>query len=245
MSVRLRLAAAALACMVASAPLAARAEFTAAQRAEIVAIVRDALKRDPTILRDAVDAARADDAARQRQASADAIQAERASLVAASDPVAGNPRGDVTIVEFYDTRCPYCRSLEPEMARLLAADRGVRLVYKDIPILGPGSVLGARALIAAQRQGGYDGLRTVLMKPGGQPTAESVRADAERLGLDGARLQRDMDDADTQARIDGNLKLAHTLGINGTPAFVIGGELYTGAMSVAELQKVVAQARGR
>lgn len=242
MPIRLTLAACAALLFATSA---ARADFTPVQRAEIVAIVREALKRDPTILRDAVEAAREDDAARKRQTSAAAIRSERDQLVLPTDPVAGNPQGDVTIVEFYDTRCPYCRSLEPEMARLLQADHGVRLVYKDIPILGPGSVVGARALIAAERQGGYDRLRSALMKPGAQATTESVRDEADRLGLDGARLQHDMDDADVAARIDANLKLAHTLGITGTPAFVVGGELYTGAMDFSELQKVAAQARAK
>ena len=127
-------------------------EFTAAQRAEIVQILRDALKQDPSILREAVDALQADDGKNQRAA----LAAAKDSLVDPADPVNGNPNGDVTIVEFFDTRCPYCRKLEPSMAELLAHDHGVRLVYKDLPILGPASVLGSKALLAAQRQGGYE-----------------------------------------------------------------------------------------
>jgi protein-disulfide isomerase len=133
------------------------AEFTPAQRAEIVQILRDALKQDPSILRDAVGALQADEGDRQQAASRAAIAAVRDTLIDPADPVAGNPTGDVTIVEFFDTRCPYCRKLEPAMDELLAGDHGVRLVYKDLPILGPASVLGSKALLAAQQQGGATG----------------------------------------------------------------------------------------
>ena len=125
-------------------------EFTPAQRAEIVQILRDALKQDPSILRDAVGAMQADEGEQQRAA----LAAAKDRLIDPADPVGGNPNGDVTIVEFFDTRCPYCRKLEPSMAELLASDHGVRLVYKDLPILGPPSELGSKALLAAQRQGG-------------------------------------------------------------------------------------------
>ena len=125
------------------------AEFTPAQRAEIVQILRDALKQDPSILRDAVTAMQTDEGDRQRAA----LAAAKDTLVDPADPVGGNPKGDVTIVEFFDTRCPYCRKLEPTMADLLARDHGVRLVYKDLPILGPASVLGSKALLAAQSRG--------------------------------------------------------------------------------------------
>src|ERR1700722_16728461 len=92
------------------------AEFTPAQRAEIVQILRDALKQDPSILRDAVTAMQADDGDRQQVAPRAALAAAKDTLIDAADPVGGNPRGDVTIVEFFDTRCPYCRRLEPTMA---------------------------------------------------------------------------------------------------------------------------------
>ena len=116
--------------------------FTPAQRDEIVAIVRQALKTDPSILRDAVVAYQTDEAAHNQEAARAAIAGARNELVTPADPVAGNPRGDVTIVEFFDTRCPYCRKMEPTMSSFLGQDKNVRLVYKDLPILGPASLLG-------------------------------------------------------------------------------------------------------
>lgn len=140
-------------CITGRSVVAAAAEFTPAQRAEIVAIMRDALQRDPSILREAVVALQADEGARSQAATQAAIAKVGPDLVTSADPVAGDPRGDVTIVEFFDTRCPYCRKLEPVMDKFLANDGKVKLVYKDLPILGPASVLGTKALLAAQNQG--------------------------------------------------------------------------------------------
>jgi protein-disulfide isomerase len=228
----------------------ARADaFTPAQRDEIVRIMREALKQDPTILRDAVEALQADEGSRQEAAARTAISTSRQALTAdPADPVAGNPKGDVTIVEFFDTRCPYCRKLEPTMAALLKSDPGVRLVYKDLPILGPASVVGSKALLAAQRQedkvpGAYEKLRDALMRPGAEQTREAILKQAGHLGLDTARLGKDMDDPAIQRRIDVNLRLARTLGIQGTPALVIGDTLIPGAVETGELERAIKTAR--
>ena len=233
--IRLALACA-LACLVGGT---ARAdEFTPAQRAEIVRIMRDALKQDPSILRDAVTALQADEGNQQKAQ----IAASRSALEDA-DAVGGNPTGDVTIVEFFDTRCPYCRKLEPAMTELLATDHGVRLVYKDLPILGPASVLGSRALLAARSQGGYEKLRAAIMSAPPQTTEAMIRDAAVRLGLDWKRIEHDMADPAIQARLDANLKLAQAIGIDGTPALVVGGDLLPGAVDLAELRTAVAAAR--
>lgn len=218
-------------------------QFTPAQRDEIVQIVREALKRDPSILRQAVESLQADEGREREAASRAAIAASGKALIDPADPVAGNPAGDVTIVEFFDARCPYCKRLEPTMTDLLRGDAGVRLVYKDLPILGPASLLGSRALLAAQRQGGYEKLRDALMRGGADITRESIGSEAQRLGLDWPQLQRDMEDAAIKHRLDTNIQLAHALGIQGTPALVIGEDLIPGAVELPELQKAVAAAR--
>lgn len=225
-------------------PAAARAQqFTPAQRAEIVSIIRNTLKQDPSILRDAVAALRADEEKRQEADQRAMIAAHRDALVSPQDPVAGNPHGSVTIVEFYDTRCPYCRRLEPEMEAFLAKDHDVKLVLKDLPILGPASVLGSKAVLAAQMQGGYDKLREAIMKMPPDTTLAMIQQAAEKLGLDWPKLQRDMKDPAIQKRIDANLKLAQALGIQGTPALIVGDQLVPGAVTMAELQKLVEAAR--
>jgi protein-disulfide isomerase len=218
-------------------------EFTSAQRAEIIAIIRDAMKRDPSILRDAVVALQADDAEREKSAARGAVLAAKDDLVTPNDPVAGNRQGSVTIVEFFDVRCPYCRKLEPEMADFLASDHDVRLVYKDLPILGPASVLGTKALLAARKQDGYLKLRDALMRMPPDITRAAIEAAATKLGLDSGRLLHDMDDPSIQRQIDANLRLAERLNIEGTPAMVIGNDLLAGAVDTSELQDAVAKAR--
>ena len=223
---------------------AAPAGFTPGQRAEIVRIMRDALKTDPSILRDAVQSLRSDDQQQQAAAMRTALAGEQANLTRnPADQVAGNPQGDVTLVVFYDPRCPYCRRLNPTLAALLAADPGVRLVYKDMPILGPASVLESHALLAAQKQNGYLPLMEALMQAPPDATPDMVRAQAEKLGLDWSRLKQDMDAPAVSQRLDGNIALARRLGIEGTPALVVGHQLIPGAAELTDLQQAVAEAR--
>lgn len=220
------------------------AEFTPEQRDQIVQIVRDALRQDPGILREAAAAIQSDQAKREADAARAAIAANHAAIYDPADPFAGNRQGSVTVVEFYDPRCPYCRQLEPLMATWLEHEPDARLIYKDIPILGPPSVLGSRALLAAQRQGGYARLRDAIMSGPPNLTDASIRDDAQRLGLDWARMQRDMLDPAIQQRLDNNVRLAKLLGIEGTPAFVVGEQLVVGS-EMAELQAAVASLRAR
>jgi len=229
---------AALAACALLAPPALAQTFTPAQRAEIVSIMRDALLRDPSILHDAFQAMKDAD-------MRSTIEAHRAELVTQSDPVAGNLNGAVTVIEFYDTRCPYCREIEPTIAHVLAQDHRVRLVYKDLPVLGPASVLAAHALLAAQRQNGYEKLRAALMQAPPDYTQEQVLAIARKVGLDTDRLARDMNDKTITARLDANLALASALGIDGTPALVVGDVLIPGAIEYSELEKDIGAARAQ
>lgn len=220
--------------------------FTQAQREEIVSILRDALRRDPSILRDAFGAIQAAEEQERTGAQRAAIAAHRQALFGdAADPVRGNPRGNVTIVEFADMRCPFCKRLHGEMTQLLSRDAQVRVIMKDLPILGPQSVVAARALLAAQRQGKYPQLFDALMVLRGEPTDEVIREEAARVGLDVPRLLREMEDPAIQRRLDANIALARTLRIEGTPALVIGDTLVPGAVPLAELERMVAQERQR
>ena len=218
--------------------------FTPQQRAEIVEVVRAALKADPSILRDAIAALQERDDAEQQAAARAAIPALNEALVATpTDPVEGNPKADVTVVEFTDVRCPFCRRMLPVIADLLHRDHNLRVVYKEIPILGPGSLLGAKALLAAQKQDGYLKLREAVMTGPSAVTDESLHAAATKTGLDWDRLQKDMADPTVQNRLDANLELAGKLEVRGTPAFVIGERILPGALGLDELQDAVAAAR--
>jgi protein-disulfide isomerase len=226
-------------------PAAAGAQgFTAEQRAAIVEILRDALRSDPTILEDAIAALQARDAAREREASRNAIATHREALLNdASLPSKGAARPSATIVEFFDYRCPYCKRMNPVIADLVHADRGLRVVLVDIPILGPGSVTAARAALAAQRQGRYSEMHDALMRLRGEPTEAEIMRLAAELRLDAERLRRDMADPVVSQRLDANIRLAQALGIQGTPAYVIGNQLLPGAVGPDQLRDAVARAR--
>lgn len=233
-----------LATSIASPVLAADASaLTPAQRAEVVAILRETLRTDPGILRDALAALQADEDRQHDTAQADVLRLLAGKLVAPADPIAGNPAATVTLVEFYDTRCPYCRRMMGATEELLRTDPGVRIVFKDLPILGPASQLESRALLAAQRQGGYLRLQAAVMRTSAPSTSDSLRAEAERQGLDSAALLRDMDDPAIKAQLDANIALAQQIGIQGTPAMVIGARLIPGAVSLDDLRAAVAEAR--
>jgi len=230
----------------ATSPATPPAAFTPEQRQEIVSILREAMRSDPSILRDAVTAMQEATRQEAERARREALLASRDALFNdARDPVKGNPRGDVTIVEFFDARCGYCKALFPTMQALLQRDRNIRVVMKDLPILGPNSLLASRALLAAQRQGKYEPLYDALLRLRTEPTEPVIQAEAQRAGIDWPRLRRDMEDPAIQARLQANVDLAQRLQIEGTPALVIGDALVPGAVELPELERLVAEARRR
>ncbi|NHN88391.1 thioredoxin domain-containing protein [Acetobacter sp. LMG 1627] len=229
------------------ASFSARADdgFTAAQRQEIVEIVRSALKQDPTILGDAITAMRAQGEAAQQAASLRAIHDNAGKLETSdTDVVLGNPHGSVTIVEFYDPRCPYCRKVLPIIDKLVADEPDLRLVEKVIPVLGPNSQLEAQALLAAARQNGYMKFQHALMTNSEAPSIEHIRAVATSVGLDAARLETDMKGAEVGALLRSNLELARKVGVDGTPTFIVGEKtIIPGAASESDLRAAIAAAR--
>ncbi len=223
---------------------AAAQGLTEEQRAEVLAILRRALAEDPSILREAMAAMETAEEAARAQAQARAIRAQADALLRdPADPVRGNPQGRITIVEFFDARCGYCRVLHPTMEELLRRNRDIRLVLKDLPILGPNSVLATRALLAAQRHGKYPQLYDGLMRLREEITEPVLRREAERAGLEWQRLRREMDDPAIARRIEANLGLARALDIQGTPALVIGDTIIPGAVELAQLEAAVAAIR--
>ena len=218
--------------------------LTEAQRAEVLAILRRALAEDPTILRDALAAMDSADQAASAETQRRTIRAQADALLRdAADPVRGNASGAITIVEFFDARCSYCRAMHQTLEEMLRRNRDVRLVLKDMPILGPNSVLASRALLAAQRQGKYLPLHDALMRLREEVNEAVLRREAERLGLDWPRLRREMDDPAIARKIEANLGLARALDIQGTPALVIGDIIIPGAMELAQLEAAIVAMR--
>jgi protein-disulfide isomerase len=160
-----------------------------------------------------------------------------------ASPVGGNAKGNVTMVEFFDYNCTYCRQVAPVMAEAEAADPQLRIVYKEFPILGPGSIYAAKAALAADRQGRYEDFHKALMQAKGKVAEPLVLKVAAEVGLDVARLKADIQDSAIQASIDRNLDLAQALNINGTPGFIVGDQILRGATDLATMKGLIEQAR--
>jgi protein-disulfide isomerase len=229
-----------MAAALARAEPAAAADLTVEQ---IEKIVRDYLLREPQVVFDALQELQRREAeataARQRAAIA---QNQKKLLDDPLTPVGGNPDGDVTLVEFFDYRCTYCRRVVSSLRELLDEDSGLRVVFKDMPVLGPDSVRAARAALASRKQDGYVPFHFALMASDDLSPA-GIRAAAKSVGLDPDRLEADMDAPEVNAVIEANYALAQELGIEGTPAFVIGDQLIPGAVEKARLEHLIDEAR--
>ena len=207
-------------------------------------IVRDYLLEQPEVVDEALQVLQRRRAEVHAEQARAAVSANRAALVAHPlSPVSGNSDGDVTLVEFYDYQCGYCKRVSGEVMKVLESDPDLRIVWKEYPVLGPTSVFAARASMAADLQGRFLDFHKALMQVEGTLDESVVLAVADRLGLDRARLETDMDRESVGAYIAETRDLAQRLGISGTPAFVIGDQLVPGAIPVDEIRRVIAVAR--
>ena len=177
-------------------------------------------------------------------------EAERIRHEIRNDPVAPTiaPQGhDVTIVFFSDYQCPYCRKVHPVLEALMREDRKVKLVHRDWPIFGTASTEAARAAIASRYQGKHAAFNDALMRSQGRLSSESIRAAADRAGVDWARLQADLHQH--RSEIDQTLgrssRYAAMMGLSGTPAMLVGNYLIPGAVDVPNMREIVAMARSQ
>ena len=149
----------------------------------------------------------------------------------------------MTIVEFFDYRCPYCKQVLPSLQALLKEDQKLRFLYKEMPVLGPQSVTAAHAALAAERQGKYEAFHNAMMATKGQITDETVYKVAGSVGLDVERLKQDMSAPEIGQALKTNLALADALNIRGTPGFIVGNHIVPGAIDLDALRNMVAEAR--
>ena len=213
---------------------------------EVETLVRDYLRDHPEAVVEAI---------RQFQTNEEAVRRDRteAALVTLrpqverdpASPVGGNPNGDVTVVEFFDYNCSFCKRAFPTVMQLLKDDGDIRYVFKEYPILTPQSVVAARAALAAwtMDKGAYVPFHSALMSARGELTEQKIFNFASESGLDVEALRRRMAGNDIEDALASNFKLAEELGINGTPAFVIGRNLVPGAADAETLRQLVLATR--
>ncbi|MEM7121283.1 MAG: DsbA family protein [Pseudomonadota bacterium] len=226
-------------------PAIAAEELPELSREQVEQIVREYLVENPEVVIEALQAYEQQMAANE-EAQAQENMARLADVIYGDPeaPETGNPDGDVVIVEFFDYRCGYCRRAAPDLFATVADDQGIRLIYKEFPILGDPSVVASRAALAARNQGLYQPFHEALMVADIDFSEASIMALAESVGLDTEQLRADMDDPAIDEHLNNNYELARALGVRGTPAFIIGDELVPGAVGRAELEALVAEARG-
>ncbi|MEX0304419.1 MAG: DsbA family protein [Leisingera sp.] len=160
--------------------------------------------------------------------------------------VGGNPDGDITLVEFMDYRCGYCRRAAPEVAKLLESDGNIRLVIKEFPILGEASVLSSRFAVAAKHVAGdeaYKQVHDALIDFGSEPNEVALRRLADGLGLDAEAILAKMDSEEVTAELRQTRALAQRMAISGTPTFVLGNELLRGYLPADQMEIMVAEIR--
>ncbi|MBL8834374.1 MAG: DsbA family protein [Rhodospirillales bacterium] len=240
------LAATALAAALLAPAAVAQEAFSPAEREEIRRVLIETLRQRPELVLEALEAIEAKREAQARARSAESVRERRRDLYDdAEAPVAGNPRGNLAIVEFFDYRCPYCKQMHAPMKALLAGDPELRVIRKDLPILGPASLIASHAALAARVQGKYPAFHDALMEFRGQLDEAAVFRIAGDLKLDVARLRRDMESPAVVTLLQRNVALAQALAISGTPAFVIGDALVPGAIDAETMKRLVAEARAK
>lgn len=222
------------------------AEFTAGQRLEMETIIKDYLLAHPELLRDMSHILeQKEKLAEDEIRKGSLIQNARQIFHDKTDFVAGNPDGKVTMVEFFDYNCGWCKRGFPEILSLLDADKDLRFVLKEFPIFGEDSEYAAKATIASGKQGKYWELHVAMFRHDGRINKESVDEIAAGLGLNMGQLQKDMADPAVAELLERNRNLAQSLAINGTPAFIIDDKLVPGYLPQTELAGAIGEIRAK
>jgi protein-disulfide isomerase len=237
-----------LALVLCGAPLAASAEVSDAQRGDVEAIVRNYLIAHPEVIEEAMNELS------KRQAASEAAKHE-AAVANNADTIFNSPRGvalgnkdgDVTFVEFFDYNCGYCKRAMTDMLELMKADPKLKVVLKEFPVLSQGSIEAAQVAVAVRMQDptGKKYLDFHQKLLGGRGAADKARAlaVAKEVGLDTARLEKDMASPEAKATIEENFKLAEAMGMTGTPSYVIGKQVVVGAVGLDNLREKIGIAR--
>ncbi|MFN2305740.1 MAG: DsbA family protein [Paracoccaceae bacterium] len=235
-------------CLALATPAAAQQDMTDAEREDFRAEVRAYLLDNPEVIMEAVGVL--EQREQSAQAEADIAMAQENAELLYNDPtswVGGNPEGDITIVEFLDYRCGYCKQAHPEVTQLIESDGNIRYIVKEFPILGDQSVLASRFAVAVKMEAGDDAYETVndaLMTMRTDVTPEALLRLANTLGLDSDAILAQMDSDDVTDVIARNRALGQQLDITGTPTFVVEDQMLRGYVPGAQMAEIVSQIRG-
>jgi protein-disulfide isomerase len=247
--------------LVSSAVIAAEATTTApsmsdAQKKDIEKVVHDYLVANPEVLLEASQALQTKQQQNMQQQAQSAIQENAAQLFQGKLTTTGNPKGNVTVVEFFDYQCIHCKKMSPTLDSLVKKDSDLRVIYKEFPIFGKSSEIASRVALAAGMQGKYQAMHEALFKIEKRLDNKLVMEAAKSVGLDMAKLKKDMDGKEVTAILEDNRQLAEKLHLMGTPAFIVAStpngllkagtepSFIPGAASEESLQELIKKAAG-
>jgi protein-disulfide isomerase len=233
--------------LIAAAP-AAEPSFSEPQKTEIEKIIRDYLVGHPEVLQEAMAELEKRQAAEENEMAKAAVAANAETLFNSSRQVVlGNTKGDVTLVEFFDYNCHFCKGALPALMDLMKDDAKLRVVLKEFPVLGPGSVEAAKVAVAVRMQDKtgkkYLEFHQKLLGGRGQADKAHALAVAKEVGMDMTRLEKDLGSDEVKVSLEESLKLAETLGLNGTPSYVVGDDVVVGAVGLDALRGKISAAR--
>lgn len=225
-------------------PLPAKAEMSADQKKEVEALIKQYILENGDVLIESVNKF-------QQKQEAEANKAAQVNAVELLDSLkddkavaqAGNPKGDVTVVEFFDYNCGYCKKAFPEVLELLKDDKNVRVVLYDMPILSQDSHEISRWALASRNQGKYFEYHKLLMLHQGPTNVDTLKKIAKEAGLDANKLEKDKDDPKIEEEIQKHLAMAQKLGIQGTPGFLINEQIFRGYIPYDAMKAAVAEER--
>jgi protein-disulfide isomerase len=222
--------------------------FSEPQRGEIEKIIKDYLLKHPEVLQEAMAELEKRQAVAEAEKARSAVKNHSEAIFNSPRQVTlGNPQGDVTFVEFFDYNCGYCKRALDDMNALMAKDPKLKVVLKEFPVLGPGSTEAAKVAVAVRMQDKtgkkYLEFHQKLLTGRGQADRARALAVAKEVGLDMARLEKDLKSEEIDATLAESMKLAEALGLNGTPSYVIGNDVVVGAVGLAKLGEKIQAAR--
>ena len=230
---------------VSSPALAQDATITEAERTKIESVVKDMLAKNPGLIVETLQAYQEQQRADSDRVFTDKFKTMRDGILKAGHPTVGPESADVTIMEFYDYNCGYCKKAYADVAKLVEEDKNVRFIFIEMPILSESSIEAAKWALAANKQGKFFEYHSALMKFTGQKDAAKLKAIASEVQLDVAKAEADAQSKETLEAIEKNLTLARDLGISGTPGFILNDQLTPGYMGYDGMKEAIAALRAK
>ncbi len=221
----------------------AAAPLTPEQTQAVKTLIRSTLVENPEILEEAMEAVKAKRIADHEAAQKAMIAANTDALLHADDPYFGAEKPKVYVVEFFDYNCGYCRIAFPSIMDVVNSEKDTRIVFKELPVLGPESVKVSRLALASREQGKYSEFHTALMKSDSRLSEDIALDIAKDVGLDTDKLKKDAESEKVQDTLTRNQMLSGMLGIRGTPSFIVGDTLFPGKVTADVLKQAIAEAR--